>query len=89
MTIGVYMIEQQDVAGSTPAGVSTVAGSQMPEGEWGVDPAATRATAEVSRKSAHYSRPAPGGGVVSAEARQKLLDAAKRQWTARKESTHG
>lgn len=28
--------DPKDVAGSTPAGASTVAGSRMPEGEWGV-----------------------------------------------------
>jgi hypothetical protein len=44
----------KEVAGSTPAVVSTVAGSQMPEGERGVDPADKRATAEDSRKSDHY-----------------------------------
>lgn len=43
----------KEVAGSTPAGTSTVAGSRMPEGEWGVD--AQPQAVEDSRKSPHFS----------------------------------
>lgn len=58
----------KEVAGSTPAVVSTVAGSQMPEGERGVDPANKRVTAEDSRKNDHY----PSELALLKEARRRI-----------------
>ena len=45
----------QEVAGSTPAVASTVGGSRMPPGEWGVGPAVK----QVGRKSDHSSSDFP------------------------------
>lgn len=39
---------QKGVAGSTPADASTLAGSRMPEGDWGVGPAASRSGGKAS-----------------------------------------
>lgn len=54
-------VVEQEVAGSTPAVASTVGGSRMPPGEWGVDPAAK----QVGRKSDHFSEEQAAGNAVA------------------------